>query len=569
MTPLQFRRSVRSLNRLRHIAQVLTRHGFGYIVAQINLARFVPVWMLRRKGALKPVVAEEASAVGRRLTAVCAELGPTFIKLGQLVSTRPDIVPSEVLEELRTLQDDVPPFDTSIAMDTIAQELGRPVEECFASIGDRPVASASIGQVYRATARDATELMVKVRRPYIDRTIKLDMQLLHWLAESLESFMPELRIYRPTMLVGELEEMLTRELDYINEAATTSRFAAAFADDEGIFVPKVYWDLCGPRVLTLQTLHGVNVGTLLTRPEATDTRVDRCLVARRLADCYLKQIFELGVFHADPHPGNILVEPPAGVGLIDFGQVGTITDELMTQLIVMVYASVNREVDLVIDALADLGALGPETNRRQLHRALLVLIDKYHGLPLKRMDLGTLAGEFAEVVRSHDVVVQRDLLMLSKALSTVASVAGRLDPDLDLLELVRPRIKRALSERLSPAHLGRGAAVWGWHLFSLLRNAPAHLRDFVRGIRSGEWKLHVKHENVDRLIQELDRSSNRLAFSIVIAAIIIGSSVVFSAGPELRLFGFEVRYFGIIGYLIAGVLGLGLTWAIFRSGRLH
>jgi ubiquinone biosynthesis protein len=556
------------LNRLRHIAQVLTRHGFGYIVAQINLTRFVPVWMLRRKGAQRPVV-EEASAVGRRLTAVCAELGPTFIKLGQLVSTRPDIVPPEVLKELRTLQDNVPPFDTSVAMDTIAQELGRPVSECFASIDDRPVASASIGQVYRAAATDGTELMVKVRRPDIDRTINLDMQLLRWLAESLESFMPELRVYRPTMLVSELEEMLTRELDYINEASTTSRFAEAFAGDEGIFVPKVHWDLCGPRVLTLETLRGVNIDTLLARPEAADARVDRCLVARRLADCYLKQIFELGVFHADPHPGNILVEPPAGVGLIDFGQVGTITDELMTQLIVMVYASINREVDLVIDALADLGALGPETNRRLLHRALLVLIDKYHGLPLKRMDLGALAGEFAEIVRSHDVVVQRDLLMLSKALSTVASVTARLDPDLDLLELVRPRIKRALSERFSPGHMSRGAMVWGWHMFSLVRNAPAHLREFLRGIRSGEWKLHVKHENVDRLIQELDRSSNRLAFSIVLAAVIIGSSMVFSAGSDLRLFGFEVRYFGIIGYVIAGVLGLGLTWAIFRSGRLH
>ncbi len=568
MNPLQFTRSVRSLNRLRHIAQVLTRHGFGHIVARINLTRFVPVWMLRKKVA-RPVLDEGASAVGRRLTQVCAELGPTFIKLGQMMSTRPDIVPVDVLEELRTLQDNVPPFDTPIAMDIITEELGRPLTDCFDRIDTEPVASASIGQVYRARTPEGAEVMVKVRRPDIADVIKLDMQLLGWLAESLENLMPELRVYRPIMLVAELEEMLTRELDYVNEASTTARFAEAFAGDNGIHIPKVHWDLSGARVLTLGSLPGTSVRAVLAAHDAADGEIDRPLVARRLVDCYLKQVFELAVFHADPHPGNILIEPPAAVGLIDFGQVGTITDDLMTQIIVMVYASLNREVDLVIDALADLGALGPKTNRRQLHRALLVLIDKYHGLPVKRLDLGTLTSEFAEVIRTHDVVVQRDLLLLSKALGTVASVTAQLDPDLDLLEIVRPRIKRAMAQRLSPHHLARGTMVWGWHLLSLVRQAPAQLRDFLRGLRSGTWKLHIQHENLDRLVSELDRSSNRLAFSIVIAGIIIGSSAVFGAATNMTLFGVRVQYFGIVGYLIAGMLGLGLSWAIFRSGRLH
>jgi ubiquinone biosynthesis protein len=568
MTPLQFTRSVRSLNRLRHIAQVLTRHGFGHIVAQINLARFVPVWMLRGKGVGRPLE-EGASSIGRRLARVCTELGPTFVKLGQMMSTRPDIVPPEVLRELRTLQDDVPPFDTTLARDIITRELGRPAEGCYADFDQTPAASASIGQVYRARLGDGTDVMVKVRRPDIDQVIRLDMQLLHWLAESLENFMPELRIYRPSMLVSELEEMLTRELDYINEACATARFAEAFKDDEGVRIPTVYWDLCGSRVLTLRALRGGNVETLLSTPERAEREVDPGVVARRLADCYLKQVFELGVFHADPHPGNILVDPPATVGLIDFGQVGTITDELMSQLIVMVYASVNREIDVVIDALADLGALGPETDRRQLHRALQTLIDKYYGLPIKRLDLGTLTNEFAEVVRQHDVVIQRDLVMLSKALGTVATVTARLDPDLDLLELIKPRLKRALSERFSPQRLTRGAMVWGWHLFSLARSAPAQLRDFLRSVRSGAWKLHVQHENLERLVSELDRSSNRLAFSIVIAAIIVGSSVVVTAGETVTLFGFKLQHLGIVGYVLAGILGLALTWAIFRSGRLH
>lgn len=568
MTPFQFTRGVRSLNRLRQIAQVLTRHGFGHIVTRVNLGRFVPVWMLRKKARIESTAGGE-TLVGRRLTLAATELGPTFIKLGQMLSTRPDIVPEAVLKELRTLQDNVPPFDTSIAMAAIAEELHRPAADCFASIDEKPIASASIGQVYKARGKNDEELVVKVRRPGIEDVIRLDLELLEWLAHSLETVMPELRIYRPTMIVTELRQLLTRELDYINEASTTSRFAAAFQGDAGLRIPRVYWDLCGPRVLTLQALPGVSLETLLSGREPPGVAVDRRLVARRLADCYLKQIFEVGMFHADPHPGNILVEPIANVGLIDFGQIGAITDEWRTDLIVMVYASINREVGVVIEALADMGALSAETDQRSLQRALEVLHDKYYGLPIKRFDLGMILTEFSDVIRRHGVVVPRDMLMLIKALSMVAAVTARLDPELDLLELVRPRLRQAIAERFSPSNVARGATLFGWHLLSIARQAPGQLRQGLRRLAAGDWRLYVRHENIDRLTNELDRSSNRLAFSIVIAAIIVGSSVVVSANTNMTVLGFSVQTLGMLGYLIAGVLGINLLWAIFRSGRLH
>ena len=568
MSPLQFTRSVRSLNRLRHIAKVLTQHGFGHIVAQINLARFVPVWMMRSR-ARAARRDQRPSTIGRHLKEVCTELGPTFIKLGQLMSTRPDIVPQEVVEELRKLQDDVPPFDTSVAMDTVARQIGRPVEECFAWIGDAPIASGSIGQVYRARAHDGTELVVKVRRPQIEETIKLDMQLLRWLAESLEKLMPELRSYRPAMLVSELEEMLTRELDYINEASATVRFAEGFEDDAGIRVPKVYWEFSGPSVLTLEALKGANVDKALNDGRSNDQPIDRRLVARRLVDCYIRQVFDLGLFHADPHPGNILIEPPGRVGLIDFGQVGRINDELMTQLVVIIYACVSNEISVVIDTFADMGAVARETDRRALHRSLQVLLDKYYGLPIKRFDLAQLFTEFTDVVRRHDVVIPRDLMMLLKAIGTMSGTVVRLDPDLDMVELLQPRLKQALSDRLSPKRLAHGSALMGWHLVNIIRQAPGQLRDLLRRLSTGSWQLDVRHHNIDRLISELDRSSNRLAFSIVIAAIIVGSSVIISADSELTLFSIKIQHFGMVGYLFAGVLGLALAWAIFRSGRLH
>jgi ubiquinone biosynthesis protein len=568
MTPLQLTRSVRSLNRLRQIAMVLTRHGFGHIVAQVNLTRYLPVWMLRKKvrGAS---IEEGPSSIGRRIALVCGELGPTFIKFGQVLSTRPDIVPGEVAQELKRLQDDVPPFDTQEAMQTIEEELGQPVSECYAQIDPKPFASASIGQVYHARLKDGTPVVVKVRRPDIEDVVRLDMHLMHWMAKTLEDFMPEIRIYRPAMLVDELEETLLREIDYVNEASATSRFAEALGDDTGLRIPQVYWDLSGPRVLTLEAITGKNLEKAMDRSQESGRAMDRRLVARRIADCHMRQVFELGVFHADPHPGNLLIDPPARVGWIDFGQVGTIGDELLTDLIVLVYACVNDEMEVVIDTLADMGALGRETDRRMLHRALEVLIHKYYGLPMKRFDLGAIFNEFSDVMRRHDVVVPRDLAMLIKASGTVGGLVAKLDPELDILELVKPRLHAAMKEKLSPSSISRRSALMTWDLLSIIRKAPRQLRSVLRRLSTKGWELRVRHDNIEPLTRELDRSSNRIAFSVVIAAIIVGSSMVFSAGSTIVLFGIPVYYFGIVGFLLAGVLGLGLSWAIFRSGRLH
>ncbi len=569
MTPFHVARSVRSLNRLRHIAQVLTRHGFGHVVTRINLGRFVPVWMLRRKKQAETPDRTPRSA-GERLAAAFSELGPTFIKLGQVLSTRPDLLPEEVIREFRKLQDAVPPFDTPEAMSIIEEQLGRPTSECFRSIEDHPMASASISQVYKAVLPNGQQVCVKVRRPGIEETIRTDMELVKWLAESLESLVPESRIYRPTMLVSELEQTLRRELDFVNEAAVTEQFCKAFADTPGIRIPKVYWECTGPGVLTIQMLGGINVEKLLRESSADAARVDRPLVAQRLADCFLKQALEVGIFHADPHPGNILVEPVAHVGLIDFGQIGAVTEEWKTELVVIVYAAVNREVNVIIDAFADMGAVGVETDRRSLHRSLQFLLEKYYGMPIKRFDLGTLLQEFSDVIRRHDIVLPRDLVLLIKSFSLVASVTQQLDPDLDLLALLEPRLDKALKERFSARAIARETVVAGWHLLNVARQIPVQLRQALRRMGAGGWRLDVRHENIDRLIAELDRSSNRLAFSIVIAAIIVGSSMILSTDGDIKLFGLvSMHTIGVLGYMVAGVLGLGLAWAIFRSGRLH
>jgi ubiquinone biosynthesis protein len=562
MTPLGFARSVRSLNRVRRIAQVLTQHGFGHIVSRLNLGRYVSFLELRRPAPAEP---PSPGQVGLRLAAVCNDLGPTFVKLGQLLTTRPDLVPPDAIAGLRTLQDRVEPFDSATAMRIIAEDLGAEPGACFRSLGEAPFASGSIGQVYHASAADGMEVVVKVKRPGVEETIRLDMHILRWLADALERYVPEIKTFKPVLLVEEFEEAILREMDYVNEAASTARFYEAFKEDSHITTPQVRWDLCGPRVLTLEKVAGRNVDAVV---RDGDGSIDRKLLANRLADAYLRQFFELGLFHADPHPGNILISPPADIALIDFGQVGVISDELAHQLVVLMVAGLGRELDLVVDTLGDMQALGPEVDRGQLARGLRRLLDKYYGLPLGRVDTRKFFAEVSDVFRRHDVTVPRELVVLCKALATVTGVALQLDPAIDLVAMLKPRLRRMVADRFAPNRLARGLSVSAWHLFSILRTAPRQLRTALQRIGLGQWQLTVRHENLDRLTSEMDRSSNRLAVSIVLAGIIVGSSVVVSTEREMSILHIPLQWFGIFGYLFAGIMGIGLLWAIFRSGRL-
>lgn len=564
MTPLSLARGVQSLHRLQHIARVLTQHGFGHVVEQLDLARFVPLWLRRRsKGDVTD--ASPAPSVGRRLARVANDLGPIFVKLGQMLATRPDLLPPEVLNELRSLQDRAEPFDSAQARSIIAEQLGVPMEQAFARVDEHPIACGSIGQVFRATLPQGRKVVIKVRRPHIEQSVRSDLQILRWLAEALERWVTDLRTFRPTVILEEFERSLLREMDFLHEAATTARIGEAFADDEGIDIPEVVWSHTTSAVLTLTALEGENIDTAM---RADGEPLDRKTLATRLADVYLKQFFEVGTFHADPHPGNILVRPPARLGLIDFGQFGVVSDELAGHLLVMALGAVNRDVRLVADALVEMGAAGPTTHRTELVRDVQLLLNKYYGQPMSRLKISSIFAEAAEAVRRHDVTVPRDVVLMLKSLATVWGVALRLDPELDLVALLRPRIHAMIRQRLSPKRVLRAAGSSAWQVLNFLKAAPRQLREVLQQVSSGRWQLNVRHENLEPLGRDIDRSSNRLAFSIVIAAIVVGSSVVLSSATTREVFGIRIQTFGIFGYLFAGLLGMGLLWAIFRSGKL-
>jgi ubiquinone biosynthesis protein len=358
---------------------------------------------------------------------------------------------------------------------------------------------------------------------------------------------------------------LLRELDFIAEASSTARFEEAFRGDDTVQIPHVHWELTTPRVLTLGRISGRNLDEASADGSA---HIDRHLLARRLVNLYLKQFFDMRLYHADPHPGNILILPPARIGLIDFGQVGTLSDETATNLVIMLVALIYREPQIVVEVLADLGAIEPGADTRMLGRALRQMLDKYHGLPLKRMDLTGIFNELAAIIRAHGVTLPRETIMVLKTLVTIGGVALKLDPGLDLVALFTPRIKGLISQQFAPAKLARTAGVSIWHVLSMLKTAPGQLRSTLRLLGSGKWQLHLRHDNLDRLANEIDRSSNRVSFAVVIAGLIVGSSLVISSTSEFAPLHIPIQWIGVVGYAFAGVLGVSLLWAIFRSGRL-
>jgi len=562
--PFRFARNVRTLQRLRTIAQVLSKHGFGHLVENLDLGRFVPLWMKPR--SRRDAQTRETHTIGQRLAAVCTELGPTYVKLGQMLSTRPDILPGHIIADLQRLQSHVEPFSSEQAGQIVEEDLGAPAAEAFGSFEPDPFASGSIAQVHHATTKDGQKVVVKVRRPGIETVIRNDMYLLTNLAEAIEHYVPDLKSYHPVMIVEEFHRTITRELDFINEASATARFGTMFKGDKSVRIPEVRWDLTGTQVLTLEHLAGRTVADVLAG-EAPE--VDRKQVAENLANVFLKQFFETGLVHADPHPGNLLIAPPATVGLIDFGMVGQVSDEMMTQLMVALLAAVNRQVDLVVDVLAEVGGIGAAADMNDLTRDIQMLLDKYYGLPLKRLDLPTLFTELSDVVRRHDISLPREFVMLAKSLAMTAGTVLQLDPDLNLLELIRPRLKNLVMRRFSMQQITKTLGISLWHVLNIVKNAPGQLRTAIRHLARGQWEVKIHHLNLDRLARELDRSSNRLAFALVISSMIIGSSMMLAAGTQVQVFGIELRWFGVVGYVVAGVMGLGLVWAIFRSGRLY
>ncbi len=566
MSILSFRRHIRSSQRLAAILAVLVRHGFGHLVVRMRMQHFVR-FRDKLSGRLPHdfTASEDTAALAARLADTLEDLGPTFIKLGQSLASRPDLLPPDFQHALRRLQDRVKPFPLEQVRETIERELKKPLDQLFKTFDEKPFACGSIAQAHYATTADGREVVVKVQRPGIDRLVADDVNLLRQLAGLIERHLPEYRLYRPEMLVDEFARTLKMELDFLNEASVTTRFAEEFAADPRIQIPTVDRNLSSRGVLTLQRLHGLTVSSDL---DFSNTGIDRKLAARNLLDVFFRQFFELGVFHADPHPGNLLLQAPGNWGILDFGQIGRVDGEMRSKLAMCITATANREFELAIDILDDLMGLPDDIDRSRLKNDLANILDRYYGTPIRQINIARLFEEIVVLAREYKVILPRDFVLLGKSLATIGGVALMLDPDCAPVEIIRPKLSKMLAESLSPRRALHSMSTNLYHLAALIQHGPRTLRRLVRNITRGEMKIIFHHSGLENFIYELDRSTNRIAFSVITASIILGSAILMHAKVGPTVFASQISLLGLVGFLLAAFFGVWLILSIFRSGRL-
>lgn len=555
-------RNIRSIRRYRNILGILIKYGFGHVVEQLNIDYYLELGrrLVTFGGAPREI---ERLSQPVRMRLAMEELGPTFVKLGQLLSTRPDIVPREYIEEFRKLQDMVPSFPFEEVKAQIQRELGHSAGELFAELAPVPIAAASIAQVHRGRLKSGEAVVVKIRRPGIDKVVETDLDILSGLAFLVERHIPASEIYDPTGIVKEFRRTIQREMDFAREGHTIDRFAANFAGDPAVHVPKVYWEQTAETVLTMEFVDGIKISELA---RLTEAGYDLKAIARNGADAFLKQVLVHGFFHGDPHPGNLFILPGNTICMLDYGMVGRLGENLKFQLVDLLVAVLQRDADSVISQLLYSGELMDEANIRHLRRDLNEFIDDYYEVPLQEIKVGRLLSEFVEILTRYRIKFPSDLMLLAKALVTIEGVGRQLDPDFDMISHLRPFMEKLLHERVAPGSLTRELLRTTKAYGALMKNLPRDLKEFINRVNRNKFKIDLEHRGLEKLITDLDKSSNRISFSLLIAALVVGSSIIMQTDKGPMLLGFPAL--GFLGYSIAGVLGLWLAIAILRSGRL-
>jgi ubiquinone biosynthesis protein len=538
-----------NIGRLGEIAQVAARHGFGYVFEG------------RNRSAVEDGV---PSARGRHLREMLDELGPTFVKFGQLLSTRPDVVPPDIIAELRGLQDDVRPFPYADVERVIGEELGQSIERLFLEFETTPVAAASIGQVHRAVLPNGKRVAVKVQRPNAPKQVEADLALMYQAARLAKERVRLLDFIDTREIVDEFARSIRQELDYRHEARNADGFHRDFAGHPHVAIPRTYWSYTRGRVLTLEYLEGVQL---------VDLELDQWSVEQRrrlaylIAETWMAMIFRHGFFHGDPHPANILVLEPDRIGLVDFGLAGKLTDQDMSRLTRLFIDAANENIEALPRRFADLGVQYPKEREDEIVAQLHEMYARYYGASLSEIDPLQIIREAFQFIYAMNLRLPSRFVMLDKALATVGSVGVDLYEDFNVFEVAKPYARSLMIERFTPRRVLGRARRETWELAHIAAELPHQIHDTLEQVRDGQIEVGFVHKGLDEFMHKLDVLFNRLVIAMVVTGGLIGSSLIgifAKSGPHV----FGIHVLSAIGFVLSGVLGIWLLWGVIRSGRL-
>ncbi|MDI3547685.1 MAG: ubiquinone biosynthesis protein [Halanaerobiales bacterium] len=548
----------RHLQRYRQIAEILLKNGLGFLVDWLDLAKFLPF----KKRFGKDDGDLNKKNLARRIRHVLQELGPTYIKLGQILSTRADILPPQYIKELRLLQDKAPSVPFSEIRKILIAEVGEDFADIFREIDPEPQAAASIAQTYHAVLDDGTDVILKIQRPGIEEKIRIDLEILHNLVLLAEDRGLFPGFIKPSRIINEFRESLKKELNFQREIANIKKFRDNFKNDEHIIVPRVYEDLSTSRLIVMEEIKGIKLNEL---EEAGVTGVDRSFLASLGARSLMKQVLIDGFFHADPHPGNIFIVDSDKLAYIDFGMMGQLTQDDRDKLSILFIAILKRDVDIIVDLLLEIGLTDENINLRKFKLGIQDLLNRYYGVNLADIKFMAVIDDIQHLLYNFHIRMPEEFFLLFRAIGVSEGVGFMLDPDFNIVDVGNDFIRGLLLDKLKPENLVERAIDGLWALRKSTRGLPEKFARLFSKLVDDDFTIKFKHVNLEGLINKIDIVSNRLAISMIISALVIGSSMILQTDMKPLVFGIPVL--GFLGYIIAGVMGLWLVIAIFRSGR--
>ncbi|MHB8172516.1 MAG: ABC1 kinase family protein [Thermincolia bacterium] len=547
----------RHLARLKEVLNTLAKHGFAHLIDYTG-------WIEGIRGRQSNQKGEEVGQLtpAQRLRIALEELGPSFVKLGQLLSTRPDLLPSEYIEQLERLQDQVQPIPFEQIKEVLEAELGLPYRQFFASLDQQPLASASIGQVHRGRLLSGEEVVVKIQRPGIEQIIKTDLEILFDLTRLVEARSKLGKFYKLVDMAEEFARAIREETDYTIEGRNADRLANNFGKDPNVVVPKVIWEHSGQKVLVMEYVESIKINDIAALDAGGYNKEQ---IARNLANALFKQIYIHGFFHADPHPGNLGVLSGNRILFMDFGMMGRIDEELKDKFVLMVLAVVRQDVNSIVEFLLDIGKAHGKVKRGQLKKDISTLMHNYYNLPLGDLRIGDILNEMFSKAYKYQIRVPVEVTLVAKTLVTLEGILPQLDPEISILELAEPFGKTLMKEKYSPVKLKKLFLSNLAELLGFINHLPRRWDNLMNIIEEGELKVELEHRNLNKFLLKMNIISNRLAFSIIIGSLVIGSALIAKDNSNSLLWRFPVAE---LGFVIAVIMGLWLIISILRSGRI-